>query len=198
MANGSSAQAFTQPEEVVGLLQQDIVVSGVWPSRGGVWVTDLSHSPRAMPELASAGGVDEAHDLIAGQSSASRGRDGVVVDASNGAVRWTAPGWQLGRFSADGSYVVGYRLLGQDVRLGIFHASSGQLVRTEDGLVDPAIADPAHATAWEDDQHLLTLAESEGAQAVVRVPVSGALTRATRVVRVAQPGEHDFAFSARP
>jgi len=200
MGNGVDTQTIGHRVTVVGLLHESLVVSDVWPGHGGAWVSDLVHAPRPIPGLASAGGVDESHGLVAGQSTTSSGRDGVLVDASNGRVLWTAPGWQLGRFSTAGSFVAGYRQVdgGQVTRLGILDARTGRVVRTVDGLADPAVANPAEVTAWEDDHDLLVLTESLDQQAVVRVPVSGPMTRATSIQRIARPGDRIFAFGARP
>ncbi|MGH3443942.1 MAG: hypothetical protein ACRDPB_01070 [Nocardioidaceae bacterium] len=200
VGNGQATQQLPGRLEVVGLLHNSPVISDLWPGRGGAWITDLVHSPRPIPGLASAGGVDESDGLVTGQSASSHGRDGVLVDVSTGAVKWTAPGWQLGRFSADESYVVGYRLVdsGEVTRLGIFNARTGRLLRAVDNLVDGAIANPADTTAWEDDHDLLVLADGVGDQAVVRVPMSGPLTRATPIHQIARPGAHWWAFSARP
>jgi hypothetical protein len=155
----------------------------------------------AIPGLASAGGVDQRDGLVTGQSTESHGMDGVLVRVRDGTVLWTKPGWHLGRLSGHAAFVVGWRFeeAGQVIRLGIFRRDSGRLVRTVDDLVDEAFSDPLDATAWEDDHDLLVIAQGTGStRAIVRVPVHGRLSRASRILRVARPGDAGFAFSARP
>lgn len=199
--------------DTVGVLHSGVVVSASPLSRPrGAWVVHLRHCQapnacgptvlhRSIPELASAGGVDERAGLVTGQSLDSHGHDGVLVTGHDGRVLWTTPGWHLGRFSRSGTYIVGWRfeVRGQVIRLGVFRRDSGRLVRAVDNLVDEAFSNPLDATAWEDDHDLLVIAEGKNsARAIIRIPAHGAWTRATPVLRVARPGDPGFAFSARP
>jgi hypothetical protein len=200
--------------DLVGLLGSTAVVSASPLSHPfGAWLVPhracsathgcgqplaLSH---AIPGLASAGGVDRRDGVISGQSIGSHGRDGVLVSAHDGEVLWTKPGWHLGRFSGNDTYVAGWRFVdhGQATQLGLFRRSSGRIVRTVNNLADQAFSNPLDATAWEGDQDLLLIAQGvDSTRAIIRVPVHGSLSRATPVVRVALPGDPGFAFSARP
>jgi hypothetical protein len=213
--NGSSNAEETQwvpgRVDVVGLLHGAAIISAAPLSHPGAWVLQLSPcrvhggcgprtAPRAIPGLASAGGVDQTDALVTGQSANSHGRSGVLVDAATGAPRWTRPGWHLGRFSPDGTYVAGWRFEdhGEVTRLGILDRRTGRPVRTVDNLVDEAFADPLAATAWENNHNLLVIAQGTDGRAMVRIPISGPLNRATPVVQIARPGDAVYAFSARP
>jgi hypothetical protein len=121
-------------------------------------------------------------DLISGL--APNLTDSLVVDADTGAVRWRLPDWSLGRFSASGRYVVGFRSAGLphlgavNDSVGIWEAATGHevLVRDLPGLMLDSLP------VWEDDDSVVVVAEDRsGHQAIIRVDTEGTVTRATRV-----------------
>jgi hypothetical protein len=129
-------------------------------------------------------GVSASANLVCGE--ALDGRDGVVVDASTGDVRWRAHDWTLSGFSASGRYVVGSQRVGDqtvggggDV-VGIFDAATGhQVLRQE---LPRLTIDTL--PVWEDDSSALVTAEdSQGREAMLRVSLDGSVTRTTRVVQ---------------
>jgi hypothetical protein len=135
-------------------------------------------------------------DLISGLAPGLT--DSLVVDDDTGAVRWRLRDWSLGRFSASGRYVVGFRSAGLphlgavSDSIGVWEAATGHevLVRDLPGLMLDSLP------VWEDDDSVLVVAEDRaGRQAIIRVDLDGTVTRATRVTGVT-PG--DFRLAATP
>jgi hypothetical protein len=127
-----------------------------------------------LSELGVVSGSDENNDVVSGQL-ASSASTGAVVDVATGTVRWTAPGWTLGQFSTDGTYVAGQDAGGQ---FGIFDAVDGQRLAS----FQPFGSDVFVVEwAWDTDDTILAVATDGHETAIVRFDRNGQVTRATPV-----------------
>jgi hypothetical protein len=148
-----------------------------------------------IPDVTDVSAVSPSGDLAVGTDSSG---DSVVTELSTGAVQWRAPRWTLGHFSSSGRYVVAMQNLGAqslqgvgDV-IGIRDAATGHRVTSE---VLPGLS-IVRAAVWEGDRSVLVVAEDrEGRQAIVRVGLDGAITRATPV---APAGQGSFRLASAP
>lgn len=135
-------------------------------------------------------------DLVAGLAPGLT--DSLVVDTDTGEVQWRLADWSLGRFSPAGRYVVGIRsgapppLGSGGDRVGVFDAATGHDVmqRALPGLLLDSLP------VWEDDDSVLLVAEDRAErQAIIRVGLDGAVTRATPARPVVLSG---YRFGATP
>jgi hypothetical protein len=155
---------------VAGFLGDAVVVSG-W--RDPVRVVPETGPVRVVPHLRYA--ADVHGTLVAGHRA--------VVDTATGALLWEAPGTRLVSFSPDGRFLVGWRgrdPVVVDARTGALRST---LPRRLDGLT------------WEDEEHLLAVAQRGRGQAMVRVGVDG---RAELVGPVVAGDGYRYAFETQP
>jgi hypothetical protein len=165
--------------EPVGIVQQGVVVN-------------VTHGRSIHTEIIDASGSDENNDVVSGLL-ASESHTGAVVDVSSGAVRWRAPGWQLGQFSNDGKYVLAQRL---DASAGyaIFDAVTGTRVVEFDPLGDNVLISQI---AWDFDDTILAVAGDGQQEAIVRFDLQGHATRAT-ATRPVTAGNDVYRLATRP
>jgi hypothetical protein len=182
-------------DEPVGIVQQGVVVNDV----GG----DFADGPTGLlvgwdgttnrlHALAFAGGSDENNDVVSGQLAGATST-GAVVDVSTGAVKWRAPGWQLGQFSDDGRYVVAQRT---DASAGyaILDADTGDQIARLDSLGDNVAI---RQVAWDFDDTVLAVADYGDTEAIIRFDLRGHPTRATPT-RTVSGGNDAYRLATRP
>jgi hypothetical protein len=160
-----------------GIVQQGVVVNDVGGDRGdgpNPLLIGWDGTTTPLDQLRLVGGSDENNDVVSGLL-ASESHTGAVVDVSTGAVRWRAPGWQLGQFSNDGKYVLAQRL---DASAGyaVFDAVTGNQIVQLDPLGDNVLISQL---AWDFDDTLLAVASDGQQEAIVRFDLQGHATRAT-------------------
>jgi hypothetical protein len=145
-----------------------------------------------LDQLRLVGGSDENNDVVSGVL-ASESHTGAVVEVSTGAVRWRAPGWQLGQFSNDGKYVLAQRL---DASAGyaIFDAVKGNQIVQLDPLGDNVLISQL---AWDFDDTLLAVASDGKQEAIVRFDLDGRASLATPPRGVID-GSHAYRLATRP
>jgi hypothetical protein len=190
---------FTTPagaiDVPVGIVQQGILINDVGADRGNgpspLLVTwDGTTTP--LGGLGSVAGSDENNDVVSGSLN-SDSNTGAVVDVPTGAVKWSAPGWQLGQFSNDGKYVLAQRL---DASAGytIFDAVTGNRIVQLDPLGDDVVI---NQIAWDFDDTLLAVASDGQQEAIVRFDLQGHVTRAT-ATKPATDGTDVYRLATRP
>jgi hypothetical protein len=125
------------------------------------------------------GGVDAENGRVAGQSFDALGTPAVVVDLGSGEELWREPRMTLGPFSPDGRH-----LLAEDDVLthgqgspAIVDAESGEYVARVDVPDGVSVTD----YAWEDATHALLVVVGDSGQAVLRVDLDGAISRASEI-----------------
>ncbi|HET8604459.1 MAG TPA: hypothetical protein VFM09_11060 [Marmoricola sp.] len=162
---------------------------------GGVWYTNLAQQQPAkqVPGLSHASGVNTARQQVSGASD-SRPGSGVVVDPVTGKVVWSLKDWWPGQFTADGKYVVAsHSAGGEPDAYAILDAGTGAFVQRLDlsryGM-------QVTATAWAPDDSLLLQVHQGDRQAVVRLTLTGKVTRAGAVMP-ADPA-HAVVFATQP
>ena len=164
----------------VGFVGDEVVVSG-FDRRVELVGTDGSVRP--MPHLRHA--TDAHGGLVAGLLP---GGDsfGAVVDASTGRLWWKRRGIYPEAFSPDGSLLVGR----SGRRTAILDADTGRVV---------ALAQAPRLTldnlTWEDDEHLVASATFRDRSAILRLDLTGHVTRVGRVVPIEPWG---IAFEEQP
>ena len=147
---------------------------------GGPVVVGPDGSFRRIPRVATIVAVSPSGDLAAGVTA--RGT-GVVTDLSSGAVRWRDQG-TLGHFSASGRYVVTMRNLGVQTAQGVGDVVEVRDAATGHRVVSTVLPDLSIVgrPVWErDDAVLVVVEDRQRRQAIVRVGLDGAITRATPV-----------------
>lgn len=176
MGEGETTQQVDRSVQLVGQVGDQLVLTSMFGD-GGAWVTDLQHAPRTIPGLTRVTSVDEANALVGGL--AGRG-EGVVADATTGALQARMSGWLPLSFSPDGRYVVAAGTTDRSGRTALFDASTGRLVRP---LFADLAGDGILGLAWEDDSHVIaSVAEGDTDRvALVRSGLDGTLERATPV-----------------
>ena len=191
---GASPDDFIVREDSSNILTPvgfdgDVIVYG----RGGMYAaTGLPEgaSIDPVPGVGTSGpvlrgGVDPDAGLVAGQARDVLRSPGVVATRVGGARRWTLPDWTLGPFSPDGAHLLAER--------GPFSPDPGApaIVDSATGrdLVRIELPDSITVTdyAWEDDTHALLAVVGEDGQAVLRVDLDGAISRASEIA----PYDHD-------
>jgi hypothetical protein len=178
-----------------GIVQQGVVVNDVGGDRGdgpNPLLIGWDGTTTPLDQLRLVGGSDENNDVVSGLL-ASESHTGAVVDVSTGAVRWRAPGWQLGQFSNDGKYVLAQRL---DASAGyaILDAVTGTRVVELDPLGDNVLISQI---AWDFDDTLLAVAGDGQQEAIVRFDLQGHATRATATKPVTA-GNDVYRLATRP
>ena len=194
--DGSDEQTTTLPlEESIptGILGDSVVVSSV--VAGPSTLVEPDGTPARISGLSTVSGVDGAHGVVSGQL-AGQERTGAVLDPVTGAVQWTAKGWQLGRFSPDGSLVLGTQTSrGFPIAFAIFDVYTGAQVHQFGQLADFR----THAVAWEDTGHLLMATTQGRTQAILRTTLDGGVERASDVAPYDGSSDYlEFRFAPRP
>ena len=185
--------------EPVGIQPGSVVVNawhGEEPTAELIDATTGAASPLSALRVVS--GSDENNQVVsgelAGQPTGQVG-ESAVVDARTGKVRWRTD-WQLGQFSADGTYVVGLRSGGgSSDSTAVFDAATGLKVADL-----PAWA-PGWVTqiAWDFDDTLLAVVnDGSDHTAIVRFGVDGHVTRATPVRQQENASIEVFRIATRP
>jgi hypothetical protein len=178
-----------------GIVQQGVVVNDVGGDRGdgpNPLLIGWDGTTTPLDQLRLVGGSDENNDVVSGVL-ASESHTGAVVEVSTGAVRWRAPGWQLGQFSNDGKYVLAQRL---DASAGyaIFDAVTGNQIVQLDPLGDNVLISQL---AWDFDDTLLAVASEGKQEAIVRFDLDGRASLATPPRGVID-GSHAYRLATRP
>jgi hypothetical protein len=178
-----------------GIVQQGVVVNDVGGDRGdgpNPLLIGWDGTTTPLDQLRLVGGSDENNDVVSGVL-ASESHTGAVVEVSTGAVRWRAPGWQLGQFSNDGKYVLAQRL---DASAGyaVFDAVTGNQIVQLDPLGDNVLISQL---AWDFDDTLLAVASDGKQEAIVRFDLDGRASLATPPRGVID-GSHAYRLATRP
>jgi hypothetical protein len=166
----------------VGFTSQGVVTNVGRPDFGqdlGVWIYGPQGGPTRIPGLATAGGTDQTHDLVAGQSAADPDT-GIIVHATTGVPVSYVPSWILGQFSPDGKYVLGVQPMdGEPNGYAVFDAATGDQV-TELGPM-PLGGFRILQIGWDSNDTVLAVATGGATNddAVVRFDLHNHMTLAT-------------------
>jgi hypothetical protein len=163
--------------EPIGIVPQGTVVNVTRGDKVRSEIVGASGSVTPVAALAYAGGSDENNDVVSGQIAGDPAT-GIVVHASTGVPVAYFPGWQLGQFSNDGKYVLGYQPgdgVGTD-RTAIFEAATGGMVVE---LPSSPLAITLGRSVWDFDDTVLATATGDNGSALVRFDLRGNVTRAT-------------------
>jgi hypothetical protein len=170
----------------IGVLVAGAVVTS---SDHGAWVNDFRSGSQPIPGLGTAAGLSPDGRLVSGQVS-GQPDTGAVVDLASGQQLWAAAGWQLQKFSPDGSQVLALRWDASGATgWAVFDATSGDLLHH----ADLPAGYTADQVAWEDDGHLLLNVWQDRTTALLRSDLTGRLERATDV----QPDAGHYVIAPR-
>jgi hypothetical protein len=165
---------------VVGFVGDEVVVSGY----DGVDLVGPGGSTRPLP-LRYATDTNDGHGLVAGLLP--RGQAfGAVVDARTGQVLWRRRHTEPAQLSPDGRHLAAYVRR----RPALLDAATGRTVAIVRGA-GLGVFD----WEWEDDRHLLALAQRQGRMAIVRIDLRG---HVSRVGPITQSVRWQFVLETQP
>lgn len=166
---------------VHGFVDDEVVVSGF---TGGVQLVGPTGDEHTLPRLDTATAVGGQRGLVAGTLKNGYSH-AALVDARAGRVLWHRRHTYLTSFSPDGSLVAGQLRR----RPALFDTDTGHVVALVKSFVD------LYGEAWEDDEHLLAVATTEGGQTIVRIDLHG---NVTRVAPIAHARLGTYLLETRP
>jgi hypothetical protein len=185
----------------VGYVGRDAIVYETDGQRPEVGIKSVSGKDSVLPGLLRADGASEQAGLVSGLlTSSDNGTavSGVVKPAAGPKPLWTTDRYTLGQFSPDGQLVVGLDtgdgIGSRSVALLDAHTGTA-LVRYEQGR-DGKIAVPE--VTWEDDGHLLAVANEVTTWQVLRLDMLGHEEQATGPVQGDPFGAFPLHLSTRP
>lgn len=184
----------------VGFVSQGVVANLTTPNGGyqGVWVYGDQGAPARVDGLATVGGVDQEHGLVAGQAAGDTAT-GMIVHAPTGPVVGYYPHWILGQFSPDGKYVLGFQPrkgMEPDGRAILDVATGTKVASLGAGTFASQLLQPT----WESDTSVLAVAQDWDSRrdAIVRFDLHGHATLATEPTREADRAFPVYRLATRP
>lgn len=145
-------------------------------------------------------GLSDAAGLVAGQTTFGDGTScSEVRDTATEAVVFDTCDYQLGAFSPDGRWVIGYQAYYDygSPSLAILDAATGLPVVEFTSASSQQKSAVVLAATWDDDDTLVVVVEEGREQAVLRAEADGALTRVSEI-RPARNMSVEFFLPGKP
>lgn len=132
-------------------------------------------------------GVSDAAGLVSGQTTYEKGTScSEVRDTATEEVVFETCAYQLGAFSPDGRWLIGYQSVYDygSPSLAILDATTGLPVVEFTSATTQLRSAVVMSAAWDDNDTIVAVVEENGEQAVVRAESNGSLTRSSDTAEV--------------